>query len=308
MDQVLTAGKDEIVSYAQNREDLTLHVLLHGVKSGYYIDVGANGPIVDSVTYYFYLRGWRGINIEPNPTHIKALKKLRPHDVNLQLAIGSQEGEGRFREYLGKSHGLSTLSPAMKKGYVKQKLKFHEYPVKVVPLRDIFKKYLKKNQVIDFLKIDVEGLEYEVIESNDWLSYRPRIVVIESNHIKKDWRDLIISFGYKKVFFDGLNEYYSSDEFVSKIDFSVYPEVVTERGSILSYQQLLQRNDLTKRLVKKHNRQLYRLKGSLEKEKDIATQRKDKLDWIYEHPSRFVLDRLYHNYVKRDQKKEFTEL
>jgi hypothetical protein len=228
--------------------------------------------------------------------------------LNLQLAIGNQDGEDKFREYLGKKHGLSTLSPEMKKEYVKQKMQFHEYPVKVVPLSYVFKKYLKKSQAVDFLKIDVEGLEYEVIESNDWLSYRPRIVVVEANHVKKDWRDLIISFGYKKVFFDGLNEYYAANEFVSKIDFSVYPEVVTERGSILSYQQLLRRNDLAKHLAVRHSRQLRRLKANLEEEKNKAAQRMDRLIWIYAHPFRFALDRLDHIYVKRDQTKEFTEL
>jgi hypothetical protein len=87
--------------------------------------------------------------------------------------------------------------------------KFKDYPIQVVRLRDV----LDGNDVstIQFLKIDVEGYEYEVIISNDWEKYRPEVVCVEANHIDKDWRSFLISKNYSLVFFDGLNEYYTDN-------------------------------------------------------------------------------------------------
>ncbi len=54
-------------SYAQNFEDVMLWRALRHIDQGYYIDVGAWSPELDSVTKAFYEHGWHGINVEPNP-------------------------------------------------------------------------------------------------------------------------------------------------------------------------------------------------------------------------------------------------
>jgi heptosyltransferase II len=77
-----------MVSYAQNAEDVVLRRAFSGVPTGFYVDVGASSPVDDSVTLHFYERGWRGVNVEPDPDDFRALVAARPRDVNLHAAVG----------------------------------------------------------------------------------------------------------------------------------------------------------------------------------------------------------------------------
>ena len=197
-----------ITTYAQYNEDLILLALLHNVDQGFYVDVGANYPITDSVTKLFYDRGWRGINIEPIPTLYKELTDSRPKDVNLQLGAGEKSGSAVLREYT-KASGHSTFDATQKKEYSKSS-PHKDYEVKIKALKEI----LKENKVkhIHFLKIDVEGFEYQVIAGSDWAKYRPEVICIEANHITTDWNDMLTSNSYKIFIADGLNHYYVANE------------------------------------------------------------------------------------------------
>src|SRR5215471_9401452 len=94
------------VSYAQNQEDVMLYRALRDLEQGFYIDVGAQDPIIDSVTKAFYDRRWHGINIEPNEEYFHKLQSERPHDLNLATAVGREPGLIYFYEV---AHtGLST--------------------------------------------------------------------------------------------------------------------------------------------------------------------------------------------------------
>src|SRR5437763_9451230 len=97
------------VSYAQNQEDVMLYRALRDVRQGFYIDVGAQDPVTDSVTKAFYDRGWHGINIEPNDEYFQKLLSERPHDVNLATAVGKETGVVTFYEVV--HTGLSTTNP-----------------------------------------------------------------------------------------------------------------------------------------------------------------------------------------------------
>jgi FkbM family methyltransferase len=210
----MTAKKDEeyIVSYAQNREDVLLAAFFFGQKDGFYVDVGANDPEADSVTKYFYDRGWHGINIEPSPRLHGAVERARKRDVNLNVGVSDTKGTLSFREYAG--HGLSTFSSATKAEHEAGDnpfvVDYQDYDVPVRRLDDILAE--QKVGTIDFMKIDVEGYEYEVIVSNDWKKFRPRVLCIEANHVHNDWRKVLKDVNYTKVFFDGLNEYYIDSE------------------------------------------------------------------------------------------------
>ena len=104
-----------LISYAQNFEDVMLWRALKHVESGFYIDVGANDPEIDSVTKAFYEQGWWGINIEPIPQWFERLQKERPRDINLQLAAGSEPGEITLFEIT--DTGLSTAEKAFVEGH-----------------------------------------------------------------------------------------------------------------------------------------------------------------------------------------------
>lgn len=206
-----------LTTYAQNREDLILLGFFDKDEKGFYVDVGANEPTHESVTKNFYDSGWHGINIEPIPPLHKKLVKERPRDINLDIAIGAKRGKAKLY-YYPKGDGLSTMSENMAKSYRENQSVLTEFTeeeeeieIEVFTLREILAKHANDKK-ISFMKVDVEGLEYEVLVGNDWSKYRPEVICIEANHVFKDWRKLLVDHDYVLVFFDGLNEYYTSKE------------------------------------------------------------------------------------------------
>ena len=226
--------KSQTISYAQNREDIILSGFFSKNLKGFYVDVGAANPVIDSVTKYFYDRGWRGINIEPIGHIHKALKAQRPRDINLNIGISNTKDTIKFREYA--ADGFSTFAQGVQKDYEKDPNQFTEkymdYKVDVLPLREVFKQ--QKVTTINFMKVDVEGFEYEVLEGNDWSKYRPQVICIEANHVKRDWKKTLKDNGYRIDFFDGLNEYYVDSRDTTIPTFS-YIDTVINRQPILPY-------------------------------------------------------------------------
>ncbi len=198
----------ERVYYAQNREDLILEAFFSGKNIGFYVDVGAYHPSHDSVTKRFYDRGWVGINVEPQPDMFALFEKERPKDTNLNLGVSDKAGKLQLRSY--KNKGRSTFAQELKDEYEKTSEHdtedYIDISVKVTTLKQIFTD--QNVGELDFLKVDVEGFEFKVLDGNDWDRYRPKVICIEGDHILQDWHKLLQTHDYKKAFFDGLNEYY----------------------------------------------------------------------------------------------------
>lgn len=214
------------ITYSQNQEDLILAALLTDVKDGFYVDVGAAHPVIDSVTKYFYERGWSGINIEPIKKAYKLFEKQRPRDTNLNCGVGAEETTLTFREYVG-MEGRSTFSDTEKQEYAPI-AKYKEYPVKIRTLESILSEV--EPAKIHFLKIDVEGLEYEVLAGNNWERYHPEVICIEANRVAENCHLLLAGKGYRNIFFDGLNEYYLAPEALSKLGSFNFPKNVVEKS------------------------------------------------------------------------------
>jgi hypothetical protein len=148
----------------------------------------------------------------------------------LNVGIAQKEGTLKLRTYA--SGGLSTFSDSVKKDYEAKPdddtRKFKEIEVPVLPL----KKVLAEQKVphIHFMKIDVEGFEYEVIASSDWDRFRPEVLCIEANHIKQDWRPLLERVQYELVFNDNLNDYYVDKKSDRKKHFDFIRYVINDRG------------------------------------------------------------------------------
>ncbi len=202
------------MSYSQNFEDVMLYRALKSVSKGFYIDVGANDPIVDSVTKAFYDRGWRGVNIDPSLKAFASLSAMRPRDVNLNLAVGDADGELVF--YDVSVSGWSTLDANIAKKHRDDGVAVSERVVSVKKLLDICEEYAKGE--IHFLKVDVEGAEELVFNGMEFSKFRPWIVVVEATLPNSStlnyasWEPKILDGGYEFVYFDGLNRFYTAKE------------------------------------------------------------------------------------------------
>lgn len=167
-------------SWSQEGEDLILQRIFGIQKTGFYVDVGAHHPKRFSNTYLFYKRGWRGINIDAMPGSMDAFNRTRPRDINLELGIA--ENRAKLDYYIfnelalnGFSRDVSQERHTAESTYLIKKV----IKVDVLPLDEILEQYLPVGQNIDFLSVDVEGLDFEVLKSNDWDSYRPTFVLAE---------------------------------------------------------------------------------------------------------------------------------
>lgn len=212
---------ETVISAAQNQEDVVLFRALGGKKSGFYIDVGAGDPNADSVTNWFYRVGWTGINIEPNPLFVSAYETWRPRDINKNVGVSNQIAKLPFFKVLqnavGHGWGLSSFDPgtislARELGFAVEELE-----IDVIPLSSIVENHAA-NKEIDFLKIDVEGLERAVLSSIDLTRTRPTIICLEAVRPNSsipshaDWEDILTSGGYVFALFDGVNAYYLKSE------------------------------------------------------------------------------------------------
>lgn len=202
------------ISYAQNFEDVILHRVLAGVEAGFYVDVGAQHPLRDSVTRAFYERGWRGVNIEPVSEWAGLLEIDRPEDVNLRVAVGASEGQAVFYEV--HESGLSTTDASVASKHALDGFQVTMLTVPMMTLDAIIEEHGKPQ--IHFLKIDVEGGEADVLKGLSLDRHRPWVIVVEATlpntqvDTSKEWDSLITASGYSMVYHDGLNRFYLADE------------------------------------------------------------------------------------------------
>ena len=185
---------------------------LKHVENGFYIDIGAQDPVIDSVSLAFYEKGWRGIHVEPTPHYASMLRAHRPEDTVIQAAVSKSNGVLQFFEI--PETGISTANAGIATGHKERGFEIREITVPSIPLSAIFKSC--EGREIHWLKIDVEGFEQQVLLSWGKSATRPWIVVIESTlpltqiETHDKWEALLLKRGYSVVYFDGLNRYYTS--------------------------------------------------------------------------------------------------
>jgi len=167
-------------SYAQHGEDLALEGLVgHNKKEGFYIDIGAHHPYRFSNTRLFYKRGWQGINIDAMPGSMKPFRIFRRRDVNLEMGVGS--GNGTLKFYCFEEPAYNTFSGHLvnDQEFLKRVPLKKIVDVPVLPLKEILQQHLPPSTHIDFMSVDAEGFDMDVLKSNDWKLYRPDYLLVE---------------------------------------------------------------------------------------------------------------------------------
>ncbi len=168
-------------SYSQDGEDVVLSAFFDDRKNykGFYVDIGAHHPVRFSNTWMFYRKGWHGINVDPTPGSMRSFRFFRKKDTNLEIGIGPDASELIF--YCFNEPALNTFDKKVAQsrdvGHPYRIVNTVKVPIKT--LKFVLDKYLPLNQKIDFLTIDVEGLDLEVLKSNDWFKYKPEYILVE---------------------------------------------------------------------------------------------------------------------------------
>ncbi len=203
------------LSYAQNLEDYHLDLVFAGQQTGTYVDVGGGHPVADNVTFWFYLKGWRGLIVEPQAALADAYQHIRPRDVVYQGLAGAADGETEFHA-VESLHGLSSMDRAAAERAAQFGARFTTARLPVRRLDQLIDD--AKLGAIDVLKIDVEGAEEQVIAGLDLARIRPRVIAVESVNPGNPggaagaWEAPILAAGYTFAFFDNLNRFYVAQE------------------------------------------------------------------------------------------------
>jgi len=203
------------LSYPQNLEDYHLSLAFAGQATGTYIDVGAGHPVADNVSFWFYERGWNGIVIEPQQDLAALYARLRPRDVAVCGLIGRQNGEVDFH-VVDRLHGFSTTVAQVAERAREFGVGYRTERMPVMTLARLCE--TRKLAAIDFLKIDVEGGEADVLHGGDWQRFRPKVIVIEAvapgtgEPAWSEWEPFLLAHGYRFALFDTLNRFYVAEE------------------------------------------------------------------------------------------------
>jgi len=168
-------------------------------SDGRYLDIGAGHPKFGSNTYFLYQRGWTGISIEPLRKKFRKHKKKRRRDKQIQACIVSESSQGsvRFYEYIADEFSTDSLDRV-------QNLELSNIyfdTTYIVPTMRITELGLRVNPLEAFLlDIDIEGNEFDVLSSNDWSIFTPRVISVEEWESpiskKSSIRELLESHGY----------------------------------------------------------------------------------------------------------------
>lgn len=167
------------LSFSQEGEDLVLlrSLVMNSSRPGFFVDVGAHAPKWYSNTFLLYQQGWRGINIDATAGVSKEFARVRPADTTLEVVVGNGD-EKEFIDFEG--HALSGLSSTLTFERIDEGVAVKSRRiVQTVPLSVILERHMSPTQKIDLLTLDVEGHEEEVLKSNDWNRFRPRVIIVE---------------------------------------------------------------------------------------------------------------------------------
>ena len=167
-------------SYSFNSVDLIIDYIFKDKKNGFYLDVGAQHPISNNNTYLLFKRGWKGINIDLDKKNIELFQTVRPGDINLNFALSDSEKEVDLFFY----HEASPINTLSEKVSNFQKAKVNKViKIKTKILNNVLENLNFRNH-IDYMNLDVEGHEIQVLNGFNISKYKPSVVSVEYLDLK----------------------------------------------------------------------------------------------------------------------------
>jgi len=167
-------------SFSQFGEDLVIEELVNrlGIKRGFYVDVGAFDPVIGSNTLLLFKSGWSGVNIDVEEEKIRRFRRIRPRDWNVVCGVSKVAGRKTFARYSGASV-TRMINSADTRSVVGDEA-VYTFEVQTKPLQLILNESPFHAKPIDFLNIDCEGADLEVLQSLDFAVNQPRVVAVEA--------------------------------------------------------------------------------------------------------------------------------
>lgn len=169
------------ISYSQQGEDLAIERYFKGKGKGFYVDVGAYHPTKYSNTFKLYRKGWSGINIDANPDSIAMFELHRGRDANINVGISETGASLTYTKFSEPT--LNTFDPSHARIWADREgfsiIEQVEVPTRT--LSSVLDDVVESGRPIDLMNIDVEGLDLQVLRSNDWHRYRPELLLVECN-------------------------------------------------------------------------------------------------------------------------------
>tara|TARA_B100000780_G_scaffold255181_1_gene203702 strand:+ start:439 stop:1026 length:588 start_codon:yes stop_codon:yes gene_type:complete len=159
-----------------NNEDTAVLDYFKDKKNGFYIDVGCHHPTYINNTYLLYKKNWSGINIDISQFSIDLFNYMRPQDFNYNCAISNKNKIVKIF-YQKEFSQLSTIKSIQAKSVFQGNIK--EKDMQAFSLDEILNRNKYKNTKIDFLNIDVEGADLEVLEGLSFDKFKPELICLE---------------------------------------------------------------------------------------------------------------------------------
>ena len=169
------------ITYSYGGIDGLVNYIFKEKEKGFYVDVGCAHPIKNNNTYLLYKRGWRGINVDLSNKSIELFNYARKRDYNVNIAISDKKGQTDLFFY----HDMSPINTIDKKTSAYQKAKVNKViKIPTDTLNSLIENSPFKNPQIDFMSVDVEGSELNVLKNFNFLKYSPKILVVECLDLK----------------------------------------------------------------------------------------------------------------------------
>lgn len=187
-------------SFSQFGEDILLWEHFGRKTDGFYVEAGASHPFHQSQTWFFEQRGWRGILVEPLEWKSQRLRQERPRSQVFQAALGAPEQRGKATFYVVDSdENLSGLTPHAERAV-------RPCEVEVRTLDDLLAE--AGNPKLDFVSLDVEGAELEVLRGFDLARHRPAVLLVEDHLQRLSVHRYLVRQRYRLVKRTGCNNWY----------------------------------------------------------------------------------------------------